>query len=119
MSVSHPAGHSAESSRRSFIITHVFWLCWLFYPTARLDVGGPVTTEELFHGRRCLLVSVPGAFTTICDAVHLPGFVERHDEIKACRFDDVMFMSVNDSAVMAAWSASHGAADKVQTFALL
>jgi peroxiredoxin len=46
-------------------------------PTVESPAALPVTTAEIFGGRRSLLVSVPGAFTTICDAVHLPGFVQR------------------------------------------
>ena len=52
-------------------------------PTVECPAAPAVTTAELFSGKRSLLVSVPGAFTTICDAVHLPGFVQHADEIRA------------------------------------
>merc|ERR1712028_142353 len=60
-----------------------------------------------------LFTSVPGAFTTICDTVHLPGFVDRVDELRECGFDDIMFVAVNDSTVMKAWSEAHGADGKI------
>eukprot|EP00658_Telonema_sp_P-2_P046984 TRINITY_DN35409_c0_g1_i2.p2 TRINITY_DN35409_c0_g1~~TRINITY_DN35409_c0_g1_i2.p2 ORF type:complete len:178 (-),score=50.08 TRINITY_DN35409_c0_g1_i2:56-589(-) len=75
--------------------------------------GAPRTTAELFAGRRCMLVSVPGAFTTICDAVHLPGFVDKAHEFKQRGLDPV-FVAVNDSAVMEAWGEVHGAGGKVE-----
>jgi peroxiredoxin len=41
------------------------------------------TTDDLFRGRKVVLVAVPGAFTPTCDRNHLPGYVQRADEIKA------------------------------------
>ena len=45
------------------------------------DGPQPVDSEEFFRGRRVAIFSVPGAFTPTCSARHLPGFVERADEI--------------------------------------
>ena len=42
----------------------------------------PMTTKELFDGKKVALFSVPGAFTPTCSAQHLPGFVENADKIK-------------------------------------
>ena len=42
-----------------------------------------IHTDEFFKGRKVVLFAVPGAFTPTCSAKHLPGFVEKADEIKA------------------------------------
>ena len=34
-------------------------------------------------GKKVILFAVPGAFTPTCSLKHLPGFVEKADEIKA------------------------------------
>jgi peroxiredoxin len=34
----------------------------------------PITTDEVFKGKRVALLAVPGAFTPTCSAKHLPGF---------------------------------------------
>ena len=47
------------------------------------------TTDDLFKGRRVVLVGVPGAFTPSCHRNHLPGFVEKLAEIKARGVDAV------------------------------
>ena len=42
-----------------------------------------ISTDELFGGKKVVLLAVPGAFTPTCSAAHLPGFVVKADEIKA------------------------------------
>jgi peroxiredoxin len=83
----------------------------LFHMTA--DGPGPVTADELFRGKRVALFGVPGAFTRTCSARHLPGFVGNAEAIKAKGVDEIMCLAVNDAAVMAAWSQTHGADGKV------
>ena len=72
-----------------------------------------ITTQEIFSGKRVVLFAVPGAFTPLCSAKHLPGFIEKADEIKARGVDTVACVSVNDAFVMGAWGADRGADDKV------
>jgi len=71
----------------------------------------PVTTAEIFSGKKVVLVSVPGAFTPTCSARHLPGFVDHADQIRAAGVDTIAFVSVNDVFVMHAWGKSSGADD--------
>ena len=49
----------------------------------KADGPGSVSAKELFDGKKVVLFSVPGAFTPTCSRDHLPGFVEKADEIKA------------------------------------
>jgi len=76
----------------------------------------PVTTEELFGGKKVVLFSVPGAFTPTCSAKHLPGFVQHADDILAAGADTIACMSVNDVFVMDAWAQSADA-DKITMLA--
>jgi peroxiredoxin len=75
--------------------------------------AGPeaIDSEEFFKGRRVALFAVPGAFTPTCSAKHLPGFVEKGDELKAKGIDEVVCTSVNDPFVLGAWSKSSNAGD--------
>src|ERR687889_465350 len=72
---------------------------------------GPVakTTDDLFKGRKVVLVAVPGAFTPTCHRNHLPGYVQKKDEIKAKGVDSILVTSVNDVFVLEAWSKATGA----------
>ena len=76
-----------------------------------------LTTDELFGGKTVALFSVPGAFTPTCSAKHLPGFVEKADEIKAKGVDTIACLSVNDVFVMDAWGKDQKAGDKVEMLA--
>ena len=70
----------------------------------------PVSTTELFEGKKTVLFAVPGAFTPTCSAKHLPGFVEKKDALTAKGVDQIVCMSVNDAFVMHAWGESADAA---------
>jgi peroxiredoxin len=60
---------------------------------------------------------VPGAFTPTCSAKHLPGFIEKADELKAKGVDEIVCTAVNDAFVMGAWAKNAGAGDKVTLLA--
>jgi peroxiredoxin len=78
------------------------------------DAGpGAMSTDELFAGKKVVLVSVPGAFTPTCSANHLPGFIEHADAIAAKGVDTVACMAVNDVFVMDAWGKDRGVGDSV------
>jgi peroxiredoxin len=74
---------------------------------------GALSTEELFSGKKVVLISVPGAFTPTCTMKHLPGFVEQAEALKAGGVDTVACMAVNDVFVMDAWGKDRGVGDKV------
>jgi glutaredoxin/glutathione-dependent peroxiredoxin len=81
----------------------------LIKPTA--DGPEKVQSGEYFAGKKVALFSVPGAFTPTCSAKHLPGFVEKADELKAKGIDEIVCTAVNDPFVMGAWNERDGSAD--------
>ena len=72
-----------------------------------------ISTEEIFSGKKVVLFAVPGAFTPTCSLQHLPGFVEKADELTNKGIDTVACMAVNDVFVMDAWGKSQNAEGKV------
>ena len=75
--------------------------------------NGPeqIQSGEYFKGKTVALFSVPGAFTPTCSARHLPGYVEKADELKAKGVDEIVATAVNDAFVMGAWKSSAGSDD--------
>jgi peroxiredoxin len=82
------------------------------------DAGpGAISTDELFNGKKVVLVSVPGAFTPTCSAKHLPGFVDQLAQINDKGVDTVAFMAVNDIFVMDAWGKDQNVGDSITMLA--
>jgi peroxiredoxin len=71
------------------------------------------TTEEIFKGRKVVLIGVPGAFTPTCSLNHLPGYIEKVDEFKGKGIDTVAVTAVNDVFVMQAWAKASGGEGKI------
>lgn len=84
-----------------------------------MTADGPaaISADELFAGKKVVLVSVPGAFTPTCSNAHLPGFVARAREIADKGVDAIAFMAVNDVHVMHAWGIDQDVGDSVTMLA--
>jgi len=74
------------------------------------SIGGPnpfkwkdVTTDDIFKGKKVVVVSLPGAFTPTCTNSHLPGYDTKYEEFKKLGVDQVICVSVNDAFVMFQW----------------
>ena len=74
---------------------------------------GGLSTDDLFAGKKVVLVSVPGAFTPTCSMNHLPGFVDQADALRAKGVDTIACMAVNDVFVMDAWGKDRGVGEDV------
>lgn len=72
----------------------------MFYghPPKRTDVA------ELLADKSAIIVALPGAFTPTCSGNTIPGFLEKLDELKKAGVTELIFLSVNDGAVMEAWA---------------
>jgi peroxiredoxin len=69
----------------------------------------PVTTNDLFAGKKVVVFAVPGAFTPTCSQAHLPGYVVNADAIKAKGVDSIVCIAVNDAFVMDSWGEDRNA----------
>ena len=87
------------------------------FMTMGADGPEPVTTAQVFGGKRVALFAVPGAFTPTCSAKHLPGFKERAADFTAKGVDAIACTSVNDVFVMGAWAKDQGVSDEMQMLA--
>ncbi len=83
------------------------------FTTMTADGPKPLTTAEVFAGKKVVLFSVPGAFTPTCSKQHLPGYVKQADDLKSKGVASIVCLAVNDVFVMDAWAKSQDADGKV------
>ena len=77
--------------------------------------GEPQTTKirDILGNGKVVLFGLPGAFTSTCSKLHLPGYVANADKIKAKGIDKIYCLSVNDPFVMNAWGEANNAGGKI------
>lgn len=86
------------------------------FMTMGADGPKPMASSEFFAGKKVALFAVPGAYTPTCHKTHMPGFVERAEELKKKGYT-VACTSVNDVFVLTQWAKDTGATGKITMLA--
>ena len=77
----------------------------------------PYDVLQETRGKKIIIFGVPGAYTPLCSAQHLPGYVDYADQLKVKGVDEIWCMAVNDAFVMASWGKDQNVAGKVRMMA--
>ena len=77
--------------------------------------GEPQTSKirDILGNGKVILFGLPGAFTSTCSKLHLPGYVGNADKIKFKGIEKIFCLSVNDPFVMNAWGEANNAGGKI------
>ena len=77
--------------------------------------GEPQTSKirDILGKGKVVLFGLPGAFTSTCSKLHLPGYVVNADKIKSKGIEKIFCLSVNDPFVMNAWGEVNNARGKI------
>ena len=80
-----------------------------------LENGEPVkkNIENFLKNKKSVIFGLPGAYTSVCSAKHLPGYVKHSEKYKEKGIDQIICMSVNDPFVMNAWGKENNVGDKI------
>ena len=80
-----------------------------------MEDGEPVkkNTQIFLKDKKVVIFGLPGAFTSVCSAKHLPGYVNMFEQYKEKGIDHIICISVNDPFVMNAWGKEHNVGDKI------
>ena len=80
-----------------------------------LENGEPTkkNIEELLKGKKAVIFGLPGAYTSVCSAKHLPGYINLHQQYKDKGINLIICVSVNDPFVMSAWGKENNVGDKI------
>ncbi|KAJ5143513.1 uncharacterized protein N7515_002300 [Penicillium bovifimosum] len=58
--------------------------------------------------KKVILFALPGAFTPVCSANHVPEYIQKLPELRAKGVDQVAVLAYNDAYVMSAWGKANG-----------
>ena len=80
-----------------------------------LENGEPTKKNigELLNNKKVIIFGLPGAYTSVCSAKHLPGYVNNIGKFKQKGIDQIICISVNDPFVMNAWGKENNVGDKI------
>ena len=80
-----------------------------------LDESGPkkIKSTELLKNHKAIIIGVPGAFTKVCSAKHLPGYINNFEQAQKKGITKIICVSVNDPNVMKAWGENQNVEDKI------
>lgn len=67
-----------------------------------------VSTDDIFKGKKVVVLALPGAFTPTCSSRHLPGYEAKYQQLIDLGIDEVYCLSVNDAFVMYQWAQHLG-----------
>ncbi len=70
--------------------------------------------REIIGNGKIVLFGLPGAFTSTCSKLHLPGFIANADNIKLKGIQNIFCLSVNDPYVMNGWGEINNTGDKIK-----
>ena len=81
----------------------------------QLISGDPIKKKvsEIIKNKKVVMFGLPGAYTLVCSAKHLPGYIKNVDQFKSKGIDQIICISVNDPFVMDAWGKANNVGNNI------
>ena len=80
-----------------------------------LEDGEPIkkNIEEFLKNKKVIILGLPGAYTSVCSAIHLPGYIKMYQEYRNKGIDQIICVAANDPFVMNAWGKENNVDNKI------
>ncbi len=80
-----------------------------------IEDGEPIkkNINEFLKDKKVIIFGLPGAYTSVCSAKHLPGYIKMHQEYKNKGIDQIICIAANDPFVMNAWGKQNNVGNKI------
>lgn len=72
--------------------------------------------QDIFKGKKVVIFGLPGAYTGVCSAQHVPSYKTNIDKFKAKGIESVVCVSVNDPYVLNGWAEKLEANDAIEFY---
>ncbi|XP_008797052.2 peroxiredoxin-2F, mitochondrial [Phoenix dactylifera] len=72
--------------------------------------------KDIFQGKKVVVFGLPGAFTGVCSAQHVPSYKNNVDKFKAKGIDSVICVAVNDPYVLNGWAENLQAKEAIDFY---
>jgi|TARA_B100000497_G_C7585525_1_gene352299 peroxiredoxin len=69
--------------------------------------------QDFLKNKKVIIFGLPGAYTSVCSAKHLPGYISMYQQYIDKGINLIICMSVNDPFVMNAWGKENNVGDKI------
>ena len=73
--------------------------------------------KDVLGTKKIILFGLPGAFTSTCSKLHLPGVINNAQKIKDKGIDKIFCLAVNDPYVMNAWGEANNVGNNITMLA--
>ncbi|CAI9776307.1 unnamed protein product [Fraxinus pennsylvanica] len=72
--------------------------------------------KDIFKDKKVVIFGLPGAYTGVCSAQHVPSYKNNIDKFKAKGIDSVICVAVNDPYVMNGWAEKLQAKEAIEFY---
>ena len=84
-----------------------------FFHINESGIPEKIKSTKLLEKHKAIVIGVPGAFTKVCSAKHLPGYVSNFEVAQKKGVTKIICISVNDPNVMKAWGKNQKVENKI------
>ncbi|KAK4388537.1 Peroxiredoxin-2F, mitochondrial [Sesamum angolense] len=72
--------------------------------------------KDIFKDKKVVIFGLPGAYTGVCSAQHVPSYKDNVDKFKAKGVDSVICVAVNDPYVLNGWAEKLQAKEAIEFY---